>query len=229
MSETRGLRCERRHRRTASDFRRMTGPRGHPLAGRARRAGRSPARHRHRRRSNAASRTSRASRRSMTSSTGPHGPGAGRACTGMTAAAPTGRALVWVHGGAFIGGSLDMPESELGRPRARCPRHPGRRGRLREVPGRRALSRCRPTTCSPRGGTCATPAVELLGHPARAARPRRSECRRGADGGRSSTAPGRGRAAACRSPPGLHPLHPPEWPGRLSTLVDPASTHGQPR
>jgi acetyl esterase len=26
-------------------------------------------------------------------------------------AAPTGRALVWVHGGAFIGGHLDMPES----------------------------------------------------------------------------------------------------------------------
>ncbi|MET0976454.1 MAG: alpha/beta hydrolase [Leifsonia sp.] len=26
-------------------------------------------------------------------------------------AAPTGRGLVWVHGGAFIGGSLDMPES----------------------------------------------------------------------------------------------------------------------
>jgi acetyl esterase/lipase len=25
--------------------------------------------------------------------------------------APTGRALVWVHGGAFIGGHLDMPES----------------------------------------------------------------------------------------------------------------------
>ncbi|MFE5673215.1 alpha/beta hydrolase [Agromyces sp. NPDC056523] len=27
------------------------------------------------------------------------------------AATPTGRALVWVHGGAFIGGHLDMPES----------------------------------------------------------------------------------------------------------------------
>ena len=27
-------------------------------------------------------------------------------------AVPTARALVWVHGGAFIGGSLDMPESD---------------------------------------------------------------------------------------------------------------------
>ncbi len=33
------------------------------------------------------------------------------ACTGMPRPPPTGRALVWVHGGAFIGGNLDMPES----------------------------------------------------------------------------------------------------------------------
>ena len=41
---------------------------------------------------------------------GPHGPVAVRVFTDA-AAAPTGSALVWVHGGAFIGGHLDMPES----------------------------------------------------------------------------------------------------------------------
>lgn len=41
---------------------------------------------------------------------GPHGPVPIRVYRDP-AAAPTGRALVWVHGGAFIGGHLDMPES----------------------------------------------------------------------------------------------------------------------
>ena len=41
---------------------------------------------------------------------GPHGPVPIRVYRDATAA-PTGRALVWVHGGAFIGGNLDMPES----------------------------------------------------------------------------------------------------------------------
>jgi acetyl esterase/lipase len=41
---------------------------------------------------------------------GPHGPVPIRVYRDA-AAAPTGRALVWVHGGAFIGGTLDMPES----------------------------------------------------------------------------------------------------------------------
>ena len=40
----------------------------------------------------------------------PHGPQPARAYRDETAEA-TGRALVWVHGGAFIGGHLDMPES----------------------------------------------------------------------------------------------------------------------
>jgi len=40
----------------------------------------------------------------------PHGPQPARIYRDETAA-PTGRALVWVHGGAFIGGYLDMPES----------------------------------------------------------------------------------------------------------------------
>ncbi|MFT3797603.1 alpha/beta hydrolase [Microbacterium sp.] len=40
----------------------------------------------------------------------PHGPQPARAYRDATAA-PTGRGLVWVHGGAFIGGYLDMPES----------------------------------------------------------------------------------------------------------------------
>jgi acetyl esterase/lipase len=39
-----------------------------------------------------------------------HGPQAARTYRDTTAAA-SGRALVWVHGGAFIGGYLDMPES----------------------------------------------------------------------------------------------------------------------
>lgn len=41
---------------------------------------------------------------------GPHGPLPIRVY-GDATATPTGRALVWVHGGAFIGGRLDMPES----------------------------------------------------------------------------------------------------------------------
>ena len=41
---------------------------------------------------------------------GPHGPVPIRVYRDGTAAA-TGHALVWVHGGAFIGGTLDMPES----------------------------------------------------------------------------------------------------------------------
>lgn len=41
---------------------------------------------------------------------GPHGPIPARAYRAPAAAA-TGRGLVWVHGGAFIGGNLDMPES----------------------------------------------------------------------------------------------------------------------
>jgi acetyl esterase len=40
----------------------------------------------------------------------PHGPQPARIYRDETAT-PTGRALVWVHGGAFIGGYLDMPES----------------------------------------------------------------------------------------------------------------------
>lgn len=40
----------------------------------------------------------------------PHGPQPARAYRDDTAE-PVGRALVWVHGGAFIGGYLDMPES----------------------------------------------------------------------------------------------------------------------
>jgi acetyl esterase len=40
----------------------------------------------------------------------PHGPQPARVYRDDTAT-PTGRALVWVHGGAFIGGYLDMPES----------------------------------------------------------------------------------------------------------------------
>jgi len=41
---------------------------------------------------------------------GPHGPVPVRVYRDA-AAKPTGSALVWVHGGAFIGGHLDMPES----------------------------------------------------------------------------------------------------------------------
>lgn len=41
---------------------------------------------------------------------GTHGPVRVRAYRDETAS-PSGRALVWVHGGAFIGGHLDMPES----------------------------------------------------------------------------------------------------------------------
>ena len=41
---------------------------------------------------------------------GPHGPVPIRIYRDPTAA-PTGRALAWAHGGAFIGGHLDMPES----------------------------------------------------------------------------------------------------------------------
>ncbi len=41
---------------------------------------------------------------------GPHGLVPVRAYRDHTAV-PTGRGLVWVHGGAFIGGHLDMPES----------------------------------------------------------------------------------------------------------------------
>jgi acetyl esterase len=41
---------------------------------------------------------------------GPHGPVPIRIHRHPTAA-PTGAALLWVHGGAFIGGHLDMPES----------------------------------------------------------------------------------------------------------------------
>ncbi|RZS65879.1 acetyl esterase/lipase [Agromyces ramosus] len=41
---------------------------------------------------------------------GPHGPVSIRVYRDAAAAA-TGPALVWVHGGAFIGGNLDMPES----------------------------------------------------------------------------------------------------------------------
>jgi len=40
----------------------------------------------------------------------PHGPQPARVYRDDTAV-PSGRALVWVHGGAFIGGYLDMPES----------------------------------------------------------------------------------------------------------------------
>ncbi|WP_439592920.1 alpha/beta hydrolase [Microbacterium sp.] len=40
----------------------------------------------------------------------PHGPQPARVYRDRTAA-HAGRALVWVHGGAFIGGHLDMPES----------------------------------------------------------------------------------------------------------------------
>jgi len=40
----------------------------------------------------------------------PHGPQPAREYRDPDAA-PSGRALVWVHGGAFIGGYLDMPES----------------------------------------------------------------------------------------------------------------------
>jgi acetyl esterase/lipase len=40
----------------------------------------------------------------------PHGPQPARVYRDPDAA-PSGRALVWVHGGAFIGGYLDMPES----------------------------------------------------------------------------------------------------------------------
>ena len=40
----------------------------------------------------------------------PHGPQPARVYRDQTAT-PSGRALVWVHGGAFIGGYLDMPES----------------------------------------------------------------------------------------------------------------------
>jgi acetyl esterase/lipase len=40
----------------------------------------------------------------------PHGPQPARVYRDASAP-PTGRALVWVHGGAFIGGHLDMPES----------------------------------------------------------------------------------------------------------------------
>ncbi len=42
--------------------------------------------------------------------TSPHGPQPARVYRDETATA-SGRALVWVHGGAFIGGYLDMPES----------------------------------------------------------------------------------------------------------------------
>jgi acetyl esterase/lipase len=42
--------------------------------------------------------------------TSPHGPQPARVYRDETAP-PTGRALVWVHGGAFLGGYLDMPES----------------------------------------------------------------------------------------------------------------------
>ena len=41
----------------------------------------------------------------------PHGPQPARVYRDASAA-PSGRALVWVHGGAFIGGYLDMPESK---------------------------------------------------------------------------------------------------------------------
>ena len=51
-----------------------------------------------------------ASPRRTRSSTGPHGPVPIRVYRDATAT-PSGRALVWVHGGAFIGGNLDMPES----------------------------------------------------------------------------------------------------------------------
>ena len=40
----------------------------------------------------------------------PHGPQPARVYRDASAA-PSGRALVWVHGGAFIGGYLDMPET----------------------------------------------------------------------------------------------------------------------
>ncbi len=40
----------------------------------------------------------------------PHGPQPARVYRDATAT-PVGRGLVWVHGGAFIGGHLDMPES----------------------------------------------------------------------------------------------------------------------
>lgn len=41
---------------------------------------------------------------------GPNGALPGRVYVDATAA-PTGRALVWAHGGAFVGGTLDMPEA----------------------------------------------------------------------------------------------------------------------
>ena len=75
---------------------------------------------------------------------------------------------------------------ELGRARARRTRHPGRRGGLREVPGRRALSRCRRTTCSRRGGTCAMQPWSCSG------------CRR-------SRSPSAARARAERSRPARSP------------------------
>ena len=40
----------------------------------------------------------------------PHGPQPARVYRDPTAE-PSGKALVWVHGGAFLGGYLDMPES----------------------------------------------------------------------------------------------------------------------
>lgn len=68
---------------------------------------------------------------------GPHGPVPVRIYR-PASGEPSGVGLVWLHGGAFVGGDLDMPEADLV---ARGARHPGalRRGlgRLPAVPGRR--------------------------------------------------------------------------------------------
>ena len=64
---------------------------------------------------------------------------------------------------------------ELGRARARRARHPGLRGRLHEVPRRRALSRCRPTTCCAAWQHAREHAEELLGVDAGGAPARRRE------------------------------------------------------
>ncbi len=101
-------------------------------------------------------------------------------------------------------------------------------GRLRQVPRRCALPRCRPTTCAPRGSTRDAHAEELFGVDADAL------LLGGASAGGNLTAGAVARAAGCRlsrCPPGwcasIPAVHPngPRHPARS----DPASPHGAAR
>ena len=173
-------RCPRSRRRRPSRLPTDAGARRHPMAGRARRAGRPAARHRHRVARAGDSRTSLASPTADRGRRGCRTGGFRSACIGMPAATPSGRALVWVHGGAFIGGNLDMPESELGRARAwqhaasRSPRWTTRSASATcTIP-------CRPMTCSPRGGMCADAAEQTCsGVPAGGRSPSAARARAG--------------------------------------------------